>query len=233
MSDLHVNHGDYVALPVASTLLVAGDISDGRNSIEWLKSTSVDFDRIYFVLGNHELVGECYSDIHKRFKDELSGTCVRVLENEVVEEEDGFAIAGCTLWTDIPMVKRIPVQRALVEYQYGEISPGMRLTADFTVERHKESVAFLEDVVFNVDVIMTHHLPHPDSIAAKYTGNDLNSAFITDLTSIVKNADYWVHGHTHESMDYAVGDCRVVCNPRGYVPYESQDFDEAFLVPTK
>lgn len=27
----------------------------------------------------------------------------------------------------------------------------------------------------------------------------------------------WVHGHTHDSFDYDVRGCRVVCNPRGYM----------------
>ena len=26
----------------------------------------------------------------------------------------------------------------------------------------------------------------------------------------------WVHGHTHDSCDYRVGNTRVICNPRGY-----------------
>ena len=27
----------------------------------------------------------------------------------------------------------------------------------------------------------------------------------------------WVDGHTHDSFDYQVDNCRVVCNPRGDV----------------
>jgi Icc-related predicted phosphoesterase len=26
----------------------------------------------------------------------------------------------------------------------------------------------------------------------------------------------WLHGHTHGSCDYKLGDTRVVCNPMGY-----------------
>ena len=29
----------------------------------------------------------------------------------------------------------------------------------------------------------------------------------------------WIHGHIHESFDYDVGNCRVLCNPRGYLQY--------------
>jgi hypothetical protein len=27
---------------------------------------------------------------------------------------------------------------------------------------------------------------------------------------------YFSHGHTHDSFDYMIGGCRVICNPRGY-----------------
>jgi hypothetical protein len=42
------------------------------------------------------------------------------------------------------------------------------------------------------------------------------------------------HGHTHDSFDYQVGNCRVVCNLRGYVAWtgkmENRDFDAGFVV---
>ena len=30
----------------------------------------------------------------------------------------------------------------------------------------------------------------------------------------------WIHGHTHESCDYVEQGTRVLCNPRGYGPFE-------------
>jgi len=32
----------------------------------------------------------------------------------------------------------------------------------------------------------------------------------------VARADLWLHGHTHAFADHRIGNCRVVCNPRGY-----------------
>ena len=44
----------------------------------------------------------------------------------------------------------------------------------------------------------------------------------------------WVHGHTHNSFDYQVGNCRVVCNPRVYVAWtgkaENRAFDAGFAL---
>jgi hypothetical protein len=47
-------------------------------------------------------------------------------------------------------------------------------------------------------------------------------------------ADLWVHGHMHESSDYQIGQCRVVCNPCGYMTrsgtVENRRFDPNFIV---
>lgn len=47
-------------------------------------------------------------------------------------------------------------------------------------------------------------------------------------------ADLWVHGHVHESFDYWIGRCRVVCNPRGYPgragQAENARFDPNYVV---
>jgi hypothetical protein len=41
----------------------------------------------------------------------------------------------------------------------------------------------------------------------------------------------WIHGHTHDSLDYMQSGTRVVCNPRGYVPMEiNPRFDPELVV---
>jgi hypothetical protein len=43
--------------------------------------------------------------------------------------------------------------------------------------------------------------------------------FASDLDHLVRApVALWVHGHTHESLDYTVNGTRVFCNPRGYLP---------------
>lgn len=42
--------------------------------------------------------------------------------------------------------------------------------------------------------------------------------FIDDHPQIV----LWVHGHTHETFDYEIGNTRIFCNPRGYINYEQR-----------
>jgi Icc-related predicted phosphoesterase len=80
-------------------------------------------------------------------------------------------------------------------------------------------------------VVVTHHLPHRLSIHRKYHDNALNPAFASDLDRLVRApVALWIHGHTHESLDYLVNGARVVCNPRGYVPIDPNAAFDPHLV---
>lgn len=80
-------------------------------------------------------------------------------------------------------------------------------------------------------VVVTHHLPHAYSIPARFQGDLLNAAYASDLSGVIESGRpaLWVHGHTHDSCDYTVGDTRVVCNPRGYED-ENVRFDPVLTV---
>jgi hypothetical protein len=74
-------------------------------------------------------------------------------------------------------------------------------------------------------------------LAPIYATDWVSGAYVSELREeFFKVPVLWVHGHTHTSFDYRVGECRVVCNPRGYmlgvsrrVP-ENDDFNPAFVV---
>ena len=43
----------------------------------------------------------------------------------------------------------------------------------------------------------------------------------------------WVHGHTHDSLDYMIEKTRVICNPYGYYGTDTgmvKDFNPSFIV---
>jgi hypothetical protein len=51
----------------------------------------------------------------------------------------------------------------------------------------------------------------------------MNGGYHSDLSEFILDRPgikLWTHGHTHEDFDYMIGECRVVCNPRGYIKYE-------------
>ena len=59
----------------------------------------------------------------------------------------------------------------------------------------------------------------------------LNAAYASDLSAVIESGRpaLWVHGLTHDSRDYLVGETHIVCNPRGYDD-ENVRFDPALVV---
>jgi Icc-related predicted phosphoesterase len=93
---------------------------------------------------------------------------------------------------------------------------------------HKETLAYFNDTLKDTSktyVVVGHHAPSPLSIAEKYKGDTvMNGAFQSDLSSFIMDRPQiklWTHGHMHNVSDYMIGETRVVCNPRGYIGYES------------
>ena len=84
-------------------------------------------------------------------------------------------------------------------------------------------------------VVVTHHAPHRKSLASRFAEDWASGGFINEmLPEFFKVPVLWVHGHTHDSFDYQVDDCRVICNPRGYPnwhgEFENKDFDSGLII---
>lgn len=95
----------------------------------------------------------------------------------------------------------------------------------------KKSAEYLTGEIRPGDVVVTHHLPHIRSVAPRYVGDALTRYFLHDISDVVEGcgARLWLHGHTHDSMDYRVGPTRVLCNPFGYRRYEENPGFQEFL----
>ncbi len=77
-------------------------------------------------------------------------------------------------------------------------------------------------------VVVTHHAPHPASLANPHA--DHSWCYASDLTDLIqeRGPDSWIHGHVHHAVDYRVGRTRVVCNPRGHAD-ERTGFDPGMV----
>ena len=63
----------------------------------------------------------------------------------------------------------------------------------------------------------------------------MNACFVSDAEHLISadRAQLWIHGHTHDSFDYVVNGCRIVCTPRGYAKAgvnENPRFDPNLMV---
>jgi hypothetical protein len=65
-------------------------------------------------------------------------------------------------------------------------------------------------------VVISHMAPSINSVSLQYRSDPISSAYASNLDDLVSQANLWIHGHMHESFDYHIEQCRVVCNPCGY-----------------
>jgi predicted phosphodiesterase len=208
--------------PGADLLVLAGDIHNGVKGIEAFANWPVP---VVYLAGNHEFYDHDWESTRHDLRAACAGTRVTFLDNDAVEF-DGVRILGCTLWTDFRLRGSTQahamgaVERGLMDYHVIRTASGL-LSAQQTLADHEQSRAWLEGELaqpFNgKTVVVTHHGPHPLSIHPRFVGNPLNPGFISDLTQLLRDADLWMHGHTHDSFDYRIGRCRVVANPAGYI----------------
>ena len=166
------------------------------------------------------------------------------LESETVVI-DGVRFLGTTLWTDFRLCGDSAEVKSLArvgmnDFRAIAFNDGLRLNPELAERLHHEAREWLErqlHVPFDgPTVVVTHHAPSKRS-TEKYvapTGEEsdpLSPCYASNLDDLARLADLWVHGHVHYSYDYTIGDCRVVCNPRGYAQSESNpEFDPALVL---
>lgn len=244
LSDLHVEFQRWTPPAVSADVVVlAGDIGCGAQGIDWGREHFPEAEIIY-VPGNHEFYD---SEMHAalgEMRAAAARTGVHLLDADSVEIV-GVRFLGATLWTDFALYGAEPKdiaramaigQTMMADYRVIRWKHGGSLTPEHTRDIHRLQVGWLTAALSRPfagsTVVITHHLPHPQSVHAKYQGDWSNTCFASDLSALVRPpVNLWIHGHTHESMDYKIGDTRVVCNPRGYVPQEpNEHFNPALVV---
>ena len=240
LSDLHLEFGT-VRIPKteADVVILAGDIHLGREGRKWARRHFAD-KRVIYVLGNHEFYRHSIPALIHNLKQETDGSQIHLLENDVIQL-DGVTFLGCTLWTDFklndnPSTAMRVAEDTISDYSVIDFDQENRvLRAKDTVRMHEESLAWLKSELPKHDpsrtVVVTHHAPSISSIPAQHANSPLNPAFVSKLDALVETSDVplWIHGHTHQNVDYKIGSTRVLSNQRGY-PDERVDEFEAGLV---
>ncbi|MBI5388729.1 MAG: metallophosphoesterase, partial [Verrucomicrobia bacterium] len=67
-------------------------------------------------------------------------------------------------------------------------------------------------------IIVTHHAPSSQSLPARLRGQLLTAAFASNLDGLIEwsGVPLWIHGHTHHSTHYTIGQTHILANQRGY-----------------
>jgi predicted phosphodiesterase len=246
LSDVHLSVN---AIPFpqveADIVVLAGDIARPAAAIEWARSCPAP---IVYVAGNHEFYGSDLVSTYEHLNRLTYGTRIHVLErSEYVHE--GVRFLGCTLWSDYRLFDK-PEDRAqgiematklIRDFSHIKVSPDFPdlFTPAISQLVFLQTVAWLEEC-FSRDshlptVVVSHFAPTRSSISPAFANSPINSSFVSDLEARIKvwQPALWLHGHTHGSFDYRVGNTRVICNARGYAKggiNENPDFDEACVI---
>jgi len=235
LSDLHIEFENYSYPDIDSDVVVlAGDIHTKTHGVKWALENIINKPVIY-IFGNHEFYKATYPKLIGAAREMVEGTNVHILENEVLTIDD-VNFLGCTLWTDFelfgaPRIAGYHCQQAMNDYRKIKRLPGYsKMRAIDTSRIHRESKAWLakelEDRKGAKNVVVTHHGPSLKSVSDEFKNDLTTAAYVSHLESFIEEyaPSCWLHGHMHNSSDYFVGDCRVLCNPRGYSCEDNTEF---------
>lgn len=250
LSDLHRevwrNHAPRIDVAASrpDVVILAGDIATGTHGVAWAESTFAGLPVLY-VHGNHEAYGHALDTL----QGELDAACQETGHVHHLQMRElrigGVRFLGCTLWTDFALhgnraADMIGAHQGMNDYRRIRLAlHGYRkLRPADTARLHALQRSWLEqhlDEPFEGrTVVITHMAPSARSVVPPFVGDPLSAAFASHLDPLVERADLWIHGHTHTSLDYRIGRCRVVCNPLGYltrggVP-ENRRFDPDWVI---
>lgn len=234
VSDLHCDASLWspAAVPAHNILVVAGDVSNSPEGAiaELQRIAQFTPAPIIFVPGNHDFFGSRLDDAF----DGLVTGGVHVLRPGAPVEIGGVRFVGSTLWTDWQLrdqefQAQAWAARHMPEYGYVTRADGELIWPRDVYDEHQRHRRAIEELLQvphdGPTIVVTHHAPSIRSIHPGDRTDVSAAAYASDLTEIIERhrPELWVHGHVHHAVDYAVGDTRVVCNPRGY---QSEGFSE-------
>ncbi|KIM48703.1 hypothetical protein M413DRAFT_84237 [Hebeloma cylindrosporum] len=240
LSDLHleVERGStppYIFdFPVAApNLALLGDIGWTRDDrlFEWLELQLSRFERVFFVIGNHEprllTLEENLTRLETfaaRFSPTTRGSDGEfiLLHRRRYDLNSTLSILGCTLWSALNPDNLDVLSRTLTDFRRIEaFTPTSYTTA------HQTDLDWLTSTIHDIRtteperrvVVFSHHAPTLNGTSdPKFSGGPTSGAFATELTRTsvwAKPVVLWAFGHTHWCCDFKRDGVRVVANQRG------------------
>ena len=208
-------------------LVVAGDLASSECLVRGLDLLCKRYPQVVFVTGNHSFYGSSPSAVRQLWLDAgRKHKNLHWLDDDAVTI-DGVRFVGGTLWfAESEDSKRL--QRHMNDFR--AIGGGFDR---WVYRKNLETRKYFADSLREGDVLVCHHLPSFKSVAPQYVGDPLNVFFVCDIEPLIaeRKPQLVLHGHTHGSCDYKIGETRVVCNPYGYQGYEiNKSFVEKLVI---
>lgn len=251
VSDLHLDSEFSLPSPDMprdlDAFIIAGDLSSSTRGSPLVRRylEASPFTTIV-VAGNHDYYHQQLADDESIRRAVEIRQGIHYLQRGYHDIRE-FRILGTTLWASMDWGKHVALLHKEI-YRLVSCPRYIRTEGPFVeaiTEHYRLSLQWLEEQVQvaldeqRIPIVVTHFAPSLHSLHFRYRGQLLNPYFINNLPDthpLFQQVPLWVHGHTHSSFDYRVGNCRVVCNPRGYLQRhrdglpENPDYSPSFHV---
>ena len=199
LSDIHTEFEafdpDILLEDNPDVVILAGDIGVGTGGVAFAKT--LDPTPVIYVPGNHEYYRQQFFPNLNAMIAMGKGTNVRVLDGESVEI-GGVLFVGATLWTDyalngnqvLALAECKLADQHYITYDGGPFTTAMSLKEHRQAKRALVSELELYEGYEDKTVVVTHHAPHPNSIAPQYRDTDdrLTPAFCSDLSNLISRS---------------------------------------------
>jgi Icc-related predicted phosphoesterase len=196
----------------ADVLVLAGDIfAGGRIYHRVLDLLCKRYKHVVMVLGNHDNY-HCdvrnYSQLKRSIVD--SHENLYLLDNEPLTLDSQKFYGGSLWFKDDP--KNQYFKQFMNDFKY------IKNFEDWVYFQNQFFIDGLHKHVNEETIVISHHLPSPQCVDAKFKNSNLNRFFVCDLEEeILKyQPKLWLHGHTHCRVDAVIGKTRILASPRGY-----------------
>lgn len=240
-SDIHLEFSSFepINLTESDVLILAGDcliasMTKGHTEFanrfnEFFSKCNDLFANIIVIAGNHEFYkGHWYKslDVLREFYAKFNN--ITFLEQDSIQINNVTFVGG-TMWTNMnngdPLtIVHVPTQLndfRVIRHDkrnYRKLLPKDVMARYYETENifHRLINESLTDKV----VVVTHHCPTTKSVSDEHKHDHLtNGAYVNNLSNFILDhvkIKYWCCGHTHWAHEYSIGQCTVICNPRGY-----------------
>lgn len=242
-SDLHLEFrgGPFPALlkPAAPILVLAGDVGrpDKPEYRNFLRYCSRNWEHTVVVAGNHEYYNDRTKEWWARFpphtttqRRDMCATAAAEFPNVYFLQQgrkviDGVAFLGATLWTDLSDPKdALTAETRMSDFHViTETGSAPIMAADVNRSHWEDRMWLLREIAACAEearpaVVVTHHLPSFQLIAARFAGaGRINAAFASDVEELIKPpVAAWISGHTHVGAHAHINGVQVCVNPVGY-----------------
>lgn len=250
LSDLHLDINTKMPFNIkdkGTFTVICGDISGYfLRTSKWLNK---NVENGVFVAGNHMIYNGSGHSLQYQLKQFEKSYPLKVplsFLNDSYKIVNDIVFVGGTLWTDYCLWGEDAKDRYvyyaicyLNDFRFGLFNPNknienekpsqlIKLKPQDCEKMFHHTVSVIDKVCRKFPekkvVVVTHHAPSEQSLKESHKTN-VTPAFASNLEKFIldhPNIKLWCHGHIHAASDYNIGNCRIICNPRGYAKYHEK-----------